>query len=165
MRAQRFDPAFELAGRCQPGRAVDRAVLCSEARLNAGDACGQETEGLDDHAHGFAQLLGIGITGACAAAQQAIEPTPRGFGATRREGVVQRRRSRVVRPVAVTEVRERGGKIPLVTSLGRETAERLVQRLRCTGLGLVAQFGDGLFGLRFTGIGAVRRWLCGGHGG
>ena len=135
----RAHPRAEFARRDEPGRAVHRPVLGGEPRLERGDPGRQEAERLDDVAHRLLELRLLVLGGPLAAPSrrtqpvQAPRPTPAGTPLGL-EGVRQRRRTGVIRPVAIAQMRERGQEVPRVAPLGCQPHERLVQRLCRPGL-------------------------------
>ncbi len=180
----RFDPAPEVTGRCQPRRAVERDVLGGDPRLERAHPRVQETEGLDDVAHGLVEvgLLGLGPGGAARPqAAEATGPSPSGASvvgpATQYVGQVGG--PGLVRPETVAQERERAHEVPLVASLGGETGERGAQGLAGAAL-VVGGHVDGCHGRTprptsadivavscggVVGLGPAGRGARSGHGG
>ena len=136
----RAHPRPQLARRDEPRRAVHRPVLGGEPRLERGDPGREEAERLDDVAHRLLELRllvpGRPARRASLAGRSRSKRPDRCPPARRSvsSGVRQRRRTGVVRAVAIAQVRERGQEVPGVAPLGRQPRERPVQRLRRPGL-------------------------------
>ncbi len=126
------------AGRDEPGRTVHRPVLGGQPRLERLDAGRQEAERLDDMAHRLFEVRLLAVRRAPGAVPARAQPVERSgapaVAAAGGQGVGERRSARVVRAVAITQMREGRQEIPGVAALGRQPREGLVQRLGGPGL-------------------------------
>ena len=132
-------PRAELPRRDEPRRTVHRPVLGRQPRLERGDPGREEAEGLDHVAHRLFELRLAAFgrpPGTIPPRAQAAEAagSPSAGTALGLERVRERRRTGVVRPVAIAEMRERRQEVPRVAALGCQTREGLAQRLGRSGL-------------------------------
>jgi hypothetical protein len=163
---QRAGEGAELPRRDEPRRAIHRSVLRGQPRLERLDARRQEAERLDHVAHGLVEIRLVAVRRACGCTPAGANPVqqsgPPCCAAACLQRVRERRRARMVRPVAITEMRERGPEVPGVAPLRRQSREGGAQCLGGPGPVLL---GGSLGASQFTRlIGSVRWGSAGGHG-